>query len=399
MIGWRWDGSGYILDYEGNRIHVLDTPIQWMCTQLHRAWTQKVGRDMESRQGLTGFHRLDASTVRNLLQTYSYEDQALLRVALNGTFFTKDKMIHNGKLVDTNCPLRGELDSIPHRHWTCPAVQELVQHLSQDVHAFVHQAPECTIHHAWPTESQVKIEFRRELSQFCHEHPAPAVITCSTAMYLFVDGSCRAPSIPHLRIASWGFCLADLDHGTFIPVDSGIVEGPYHTTLRAEIVAAIQAVTYGIRAQTPFFLWTDNQAVHDGLSRIVFGAFVLLTPKKKNHDLWNKLAALTQIVKFKGYFQHVAKVVSRQDQALLSCVITQWAARGNECTDRLALEAWQHLPGKLRTLWYQAVERYKHRRVMTKVLFDHYLGVSKLHVASKPDSQDRVAAQWQQQVD
>eukprot|EP00438_Fugacium_kawagutii_P035284 Skav234848 [mRNA] locus=scaffold1355:126832:128442:+ [translate_table: standard] len=218
-------------------------------------------------------------------------------------------------------------------------------------------------------------------------------------MHLFTDGSCKYPHIPPLRMAAWGFCQANLQEYNFEPIDAGILPGPYHTALRGEITAVIEALRYGIRSQRKFYVWTDNQIVHDKVLRFLFRGFHPFSPKKKDHDLWNQLGSLISIAVGNQLFQHIVKVSSHQDIELLTSAVAQWAAAGNHAADNVAESAWQQLPGDVRRVWADAAAARQQRLQHMRVLLRHCVDVGRFHLGRKELHHEDIAEQWQAVLD
>eukprot|EP00438_Fugacium_kawagutii_P007353 Skav218566 [mRNA] locus=scaffold2610:84830:86170:+ [translate_table: standard] len=271
----------------------------------------------------------------------------------------------------------------------------MVADVPSETISFLHDAPPCTQEHFWPVESIEEIAFRQQLSSLPVDPSPSAFVPCDTVMHLFTDGSCKAPKIPHLRVALWGFCQADLHTETFNPIASGLVKGPCHTTLRGEITAAIEAIKYGIRCDKPFYVWTDNQTLYNRLKCIMFDQVFHITVKRKDHDLWQTLADVTKIALRRHLFQHVVKVASHQDTARLHCPIVRWSAAGNEAADKVAEAAWLALSPQLRALWHTAYDKYMHRLQSVRRLWKHVVQIGKFHIGSKPQFHDQASEAWQ----
>ena len=88
-----WDHHGYILDHEGLRWNILDTPIQQLRTRLEHAWAAMLRASM-GRQEFGGLAGVDKPLSCSTRPSFSADGAGLLRTALNGTFYTKNKQIH-----------------------------------------------------------------------------------------------------------------------------------------------------------------------------------------------------------------------------------------------------------------------------------------------------------------
>ena len=117
-------------------------------------------------------------------------------------------------------------------------------------------------------------------------YPAPPP---DQILHLFSDGGCLHPTQPRLRLASWAFCIADLQDDSFLPGASGLLDGPLQSSLRAEIRAAIEAFQFAWTHRRKFILWIDNQLVHDRIKQFHTGVRGRPSLKQADHDLWDRM--------------------------------------------------------------------------------------------------------------
>lgn len=66
---------------------------------------------MASRAEFHGLADVDTARSNHTSQFFSHVDQGLLRVAMNGSFYTRDKRFSSGKFTSK--------DSVTHRTWQC----------------------------------------------------------------------------------------------------------------------------------------------------------------------------------------------------------------------------------------------------------------------------------------
>ena len=257
-IHWRWEGNGFLRDHQGLLLHTTDSPIQLLRMRLEHAWAASVGHKLASRAEFHGLADVDVSCSTHTARTFSQVEQGLLRVAMNGSFFTRDKQFSSGKFLSKQCPWCEVEDSVHHRTWECPHFQHQRAKLSQAQVQFIFSQPECTRLHGWFIETEVDTAYRRSLMNIPDTtgvfeccHPLP------DTLHLFTDGSGLDPNVKALRLVTWSVCLAQFPEVTFLPVAAGGVPGLIQTVLKAEITAVIAACKFAIHTGRQFYIWTD----------------------------------------------------------------------------------------------------------------------------------------------
>lgn len=355
-IQWQWEGHGWLIDHEGIPIHLLHAPLQLLKQRLQHGWERQVGYVMQERKDFAGLGKVDAELSRSSAANTG-EERGILRSVMNGTFFTRDKQIHTGKIPSKECPFCHQEDSLQHRIWECEFFQDIraqVPHASRD---FCRQQPDCTRYHGWFVEDCSFVALRKAL----HEVPSKVVHhvphQLPDVLQLFVDGGCLNPTKPRLRVAGWAVCVAMLPTDDFMPVASGVVPGLLQTPLRAEIIAAIEAIRFALLTHRPFFMWTDNKHVFNRVSHFLQGA-IPPTRKTNNHDLWQTLHALVGQAREQGLIQQVVKVVSHVDITQTAGVIDKWVIRGNHFADKLVNDVLAQLPFQLQIALKQATQQW-----------------------------------------
>jgi len=132
----------------------------------------------------------------------------------------------------------------------------------------------------------------------------------------------------------------------FPPAAAGGVPGILQTVLRAEITAVIAACRFGVHHQKPFYIWTwtDCQVVFDRVQVMLSQENFAVTPRQKDHDLWQTLQTLVLRAKAMGLFHKILKVTSHQAHTEYSSLVDRWAIEGNEAADAAATWARTLLP-------------------------------------------------------
>ena len=238
------------------------------------------------------------------------------------------------------------------------------------------QQPDCTRLHGWFLESAEDLAFRKTLiaihdTSFAFER----VPNLPDTLHLFTDGSGTDPNHPHLRIATWGVCVAALPEMEFPPVAAGGIPGLLQTVLRAEITAVTTAIHYGIHSNRPFYIWTDCQVVFDRVLTFVKDDTSVITPKQKgpwpvaNHAIRTCCQPQDGPVFRRSWKSHHTRIAWNTHS-----FVDRWAIKGNEAADALAIWARQLLPPEV-TQAHQRLKlasqvRYKACQALHRLLVD-----------------------------
>ena len=399
-IGWYWEGNGFMLDHQLIRMHIVDTPVQFLVGRLKDAWGKLIGSLICGRDTFEGTQFVDLQLSHRTNSHFKPDEMGLLRAARNGTFFTRDAQVHAHLSPTKTCPFCPAQDGVRHRHLECPAFHDLRLRLTQDVRFAISQMPECVSVRGWMTESEHAVGFLRSLDMipdmtgdFISVEPP------HHELHLFTDGSCIESTIPALRLATWGVCLANLDDVSFHPVAQGGVPHGLQTVLRAEISACISAVKFGIRCKRVFTVWTDNQLVFDSVRKMLQSAYVCPGVTKPDHDLWKDLYREVGHAISLSLFSNIVKVRSHEDAVQYGCHVEKWAIQGNDAADELASAAWAHLPLAVRDSWTKYAADYKFRSKMIEQIHRLIVSIGLRVVAQKKELLQQAEQQWDAAVD
>ena len=385
-IGWAWDHDGWLLDHECIRIHLLDTPIQVLYQRLRDAWFFKVGHIISSRKGFHGLSSVMPEFTMQAIHKLDIESQGLMRVALNGSFYTRDLIFKTGKVSSPNCPFCGETDSIFHRCYECNHFQGCRDKLPQKFFHQIAEMEECTVEHGWIQEPPESVLHRHFLSCLpdttCDFVGHFEDVMDQPHWHIFTDGSCDFPTRPHVRLAGWGMCVANLHEDSFIPISQGIVPGLHQSSVRGEMCAAISGCSFALRHNKNFWLWVDNQQVVDWVVDVIQGRAISHT-LDKDHDLKSRLARLVLEAVRKKLDFRILKIRSHMDPQQFSDTVELWAIRGNDFADQMASQAlmgggqiFQHNRGLL-------VARFDELLEFRDQLHNLFLTIGQMAVANK----------------
>ena len=396
-LGWHWISDGWISDHTGYQFHLLKTPIQLLEQRLEDAWLQRVSSVVAVREGFAGLEKCDFKISTEEYHHLDTEHQGLLRTVMNGSFFTRNKQLASGNFVDSKCPWCDSADSIHHRHWECQFFQDCRDAFPQRQFAQLDTLDPCTLEHGWFPRSPAYAKFQTLLINTPDlSHTFTSASLPSENVHLFTDGSCVVPSIPELRLASWGVVCAQFDNDdpNFQPVAQGPLPGLLQTIFRAEAYAALAAIRFGNITGKPYWIWVDNQLVHDILKGCLLRSPIPIQAQDKDHDLRQKLVDEAQQAIQKGYWQDVIKVVSHQDQSLISSLVDDWAIQGNDAADRCAARGRTFFPQETLAIWEYLMDQWTHTRQLRTALHSHFIRVGAKAVSCKQQLRSREASRW-----
>lgn len=257
QIAWSWTQGTEFLDHAMQVIDLRNCPIQELKGRLTEAWQMRIQGIASSRKTFQGMQWMNAPLTMAGTRHLPAEDKALLRVCLNGTFYTADRKKHQKGQGDTSCKHCGLPDSQVHRHWLCAAFTSCRTVSETQANEVAKMMP-CISAHGWMPQPPSLQPFRRELAKIPDETKSFLAPPATTeVVYAFTDGSCLAPTCSLSKLATWGVVIAMPDMATFWPLASGAVKGWVQTALRGEITAATSACWYAVQVGKPIILWTE----------------------------------------------------------------------------------------------------------------------------------------------
>ena len=374
-IGWMWIADTRFLDHAGLEIDVIGSPIQELKSRLCEGWQRHALGVVQQRKTFKGSAFMHPGLTVSCLKKWEPEKQALLRTALNGTFFTADHLKHRQEEQSSKCKFCGAEDSQIHRHWHCEFFTSCRRHLTKEQIDLILDMPGVVANHGWVPEPPSLHQFRKlclELPDETTQFVWPSQVEAH--LHLFTDGSCLAPANATCRLASWGVVVGSVSRDTFLPLTNGLLPGWIQTAARAEIMAAISALEFVNTTQKPATLWVDNDRVYKKL-RLFQRGFCRISPNQRDADLWTRLAA--QVLQAGKLFQHVIKVVSHQDPQGAQDELENWIFRGNAAADALAAQAFTRFPTMMQA-W-----QVLHKDVAAVCLFREQLHKVLVQVGSK----------------
>ena len=205
QLGWAWICRGCFDDHMGLQIDVLTCPVQELKHRLLEAWQHRVLGIVQQRKTFAGAPFMHPGITTARMHTHPPEAQAVLRTALNGTFFTADRLAKRDPTASSNCRFCQAEDSQVHRQWLCPFFASCRTHLGADQIRTILEMPAVVANHAWLPEPPSLKLFREaclSIPDETHMFAWPSAV--EDLIHLFTDGSCLAPSNMACKLASWG---------------------------------------------------------------------------------------------------------------------------------------------------------------------------------------------------
>ena len=388
-ICWCWIGNGWINDHDGYPLHILHTPIQLLCLRIEQAWGQHIGSMQVNRRTMKGMHNVDHSFSMQGIDKLSGEDQGILRVAMNGTFYTNDKLVHGHTVQSKACPWCPSEDSITHRHLHCPYMRDFWEAIPESRREEIQDAPPCLVNHLWFPDLQASPFFRKALLTIPDTTDVFEPLNFQSDIYhLFTDGSCLKPETPRLRLATWAVVAANLQTQQFEPVSTGGVTGLLQTIGRAEFLAALAALRFLLTVSKGGFIWIDNLLVQQTVRDYLQGG----APPEimdADHDLKQRIFSVCRRLQTQQIPVKAVKVRSHEDETAYTEFVERWAIRGNNQADRLASEARRSLPTAILQIWPGLVHQHDRQVQWRKDLRHLFLQVGKRALQTKSEREEK----------
>ena len=308
-------------------------------------WQQVVMAQTAVRAGFQGLRNADPALTRRVFLTFSPEQQAYLRVCLNGTFFTQAELHHIGCEESNACLYCGGPDGIPHRLLECPHFQ--AERTSCTRLAELQNLSPCQFWHCWALRSPLHLQLQRALAVL-PSVPVFQPVNARAQFDLFTDGTCLCPTIPELRLAAWSVIVArDSVDQPPVVLASGPLPGLLQSSFRSELFAVYAAVLFAVQVGVPVRVWCDCRGVVLRLRRMLEGGTVQFGTS--NSDLWKLIEeCLMHLVAPLT----VHKVPSHEDPACHDDEVSLWAIDNNSLADRAAEQANLQRDAEVWQLWH-----------------------------------------------
>ena len=373
-VGISWcTSSNSFCDRWGNFCPFLIAP-QELELRLVSSWQSAVAAKVAHRPGFEGLERADPWLCRHILASYPVDQQASLRVVLNGSFYTEDSLHHVGESDLPLCPCCGARDSIYHRTWVCPKLQEARKRALQGFPLEPSLLAPCLAHHAW-------VQLPESIDALWQEHlkvaePAPVFLyppSHEKQLELFTDGTCLLPCVPCLRVAGWAVTSAVLEGSQAQVIASGPLPGLLQSAFRAEIMAVLVALQCALRHDGSARIWSDCLGVIKRVQGLVQGAQVPRTGR--NADLWCRVQEHLEALgsRFMGIF----KVDSHQNFEEAEDEVTRWLYYNNQLADRAAARANEGRSPLFWQVWNTVRKEWSYQKLLGERVFAVHAAIAK----------------------
>ena len=375
-VCWTYVADGIFHDGEGGTVHILHTPRQELKARLTRAWHHAVGRRWEHRKGFQGMRFVCPYLSKIDTTQHASDAVGFLQVAQTGAFYTADCLKHSGFTDSSLCTRCSAEDSVEHRHWHCPATAQSRALIPAQVQATIDTMDPCLREHGWIPEPLEVREYKQSLADIPDTMCTYAKVPRQEHADLFCDGTGLDPKQPQSRLVAWAVIRAGTDpQAPHTPLSWGGVPGQWQTVMRAELMAFVSALCYGVSTVTTFSIWSDSEVIVKRARRIQQGTFQV-TSTCTDHDLWmivqqqmpsSDICSLHHIKSHQHY---------PDDEAWI-----QWACSANDTADLQAAWALDQLPVNVRQAQSKASRAVSWSKQVVKEVHSHMIRVAQLSVA------------------
>ena len=350
--------------------------------RLMFAWQTRVGRELEARDGFQGMSQVDALHTAALQKGWQAVDRLNLRLVQAGAFFTQDALHHFSQdPSDTaQCKFCQCRDSLAHGLWACPAFAEcraaLVGHVLPDPATDV----QALSLRGWALRPRGQLQLWQSLQDVpdtcaCFDWPG----TLPAFLEIFTDGSCLAPTVPQIRLASWAVVLAaDRPHQPWV-LSSGPLPGLIQTAFRGEIYAVLSALTLALVTQRPIRIWSDCEGVIRKLRRLQAGDMVV-RPSTLNCDLWQRIADLIARLDVPWT---IHKVAAHADETESGSALEDWLILNNGAADKAAEMANLQRPEAFWDAWNEVQRDFALQHLKARAALELHRAIAAKATAGK----------------
>ena len=369
-LGWTLTQQGMIQDELG--VFNIFT-ISWQAL-MHRvtiAWPRVMATEVSHRSSFAGVHLADLFSTSRFLRTLGDADKVYALCALDGTLYTDVDKAKEDRGTHSKCCYCGAVDSFYHRIWECQAFSSCRAGFKWT--SLLPALPSCLTCHGWAVLPRAWLEYQTMLEQL----PEPCFRVNwddgpKDCLDLFTDGSCIAPSLPRLRVASWAVTQA-MGGPTSLEnriVAGGWVSGIVQTSYRGELTAMYYALKAAANAGRPARIWCDNEAVVKRTRWLLRGGM-----PKRNSPHSDLLCSMCELIESAdlGHGVTIVKVVSHCGTETAHDAVDEWAFWHNMLADRAATDINWARPVVFWQQWEQALNALTfheelHRDIMMVIL-------------------------------
>ena len=342
LVQWTVLDPPLLLDHDGLRVDILSIPQDWLYKLLQDAWYQRVARFIQPRTEFAGLVGLQWPPSRTEKAMGALE-VATINALRDGSFMTRNIQGKFDLAHGYNCDLCQQPDSMEHRCRECLPLTPL-----RERHQWVMERWDtwpCSLRiHLLPNRNAHFREIKHALAELqdrtLDHHLQPGD---HSVVDIFTDGSCWNPNDPDRSLAAWAAVSAS--HQSVLA--KGPLCGPHQSIDRAELTAALAAVSWLARTGVKGTLWIDNSYVAQTLNQIAHD------PTNANihshEDLWEQTSQFLEMM-YPGQLS-VVHVSSHQADSDSTDPLTDWIIFWNRQADAAAGHAHTMRTSSFRTLW------------------------------------------------
>ena len=378
-LGWSLKEQGMVQDDYGS-FDLVGGNLLEIQLRMSWAWLKVVAQEASARLDFQDFSAVHVEATRMGIRKYPLADQGALRAVLNGTTFTNRHAYHWSVTGSCACPECGEDDSLHHKYWLCPFVQDLIEQVPVEILQLVEDFPSCMVDRGWTPRPKIWVAWIQALLALPMDFAfRPFSLPVLGEVDLFTDGSCLWGSSPDYRVASWAVCVGNRfevgsENPSFHVIASSHLGGLIQTAYRAELAAVHAGLCYAKSQGRSCRMWSDCAAVVKKFKRLTLGRSKL-GPNSLHSDLW--MAILEEYAKAPHLEVVVAKVTAHVDHREVDSQVDRWLAIGNSRVDAVAKSTNVDRPKPFWDLWQQVATQSCQAIGFAEAVRDHLVLVNR----------------------
>lgn len=350
--------------------------------RLQWCWNRVAATAVAHRKEFEGLVHADVTTTRRCLQKLAPDMQALMRLSLAGGLFTQGAHAHWNEGAGT-CKWCGDLDSLEHRYFQCPATHHIRTEVAPDLVRLRDKVPAALALRSWAITPSTQQAWLQYLDQVPADVPECALDFQAHAWnHVFTDGSCLWQSCPEYRVAAWSAVLAPTFTGqwTFAGhsvLCSGVLPGLCQTSFRAELFALCVVLHHAAAGGFRVKVYSDCLGVVNKFNLLTRGQ-VKLKLNTANADLWQW--AMQSLERLGPDKVVLTKVAAHRLVASATSRREAWLFWHNSAADSAAKMANLDRGHSFWTLWQQHVQEVVAAQELHAQAWNLHLQVAQMSV-------------------
>ena len=341
QLGWVVNPP-YLIDHDGISHHLLHTATATWDELLFDAWLQHVCQQVRHRATMADLAGIDPHLALGVGKEATALDRALISSLQSGAFMSAAQHSKYDLTKESMCISCNVADSP--LHWLqCPRyadqraeVRDWQSHTVYDTKAL--------LMHLLPSRFPSACLWKTALVNLPDDTQTFLTHPSRGHQHVFVDGTATKTKTPY-DLAAWGCINATTES----IIATGHVHGLVQTSARAELMAALSALTWQARFQTDMTLWMDAKFVHDGIDYLRQHG---VAADWSDQDLSNGIA--DQLEQLGSLQLHLRWIPSHLDESLLENPFEDWVHLWNGRVDALVGHYNLNRPADFQELWMSA---------------------------------------------